>query len=158
MAVRSTMRVVGKNSTMRYEWGDILRFSSKGNVLPYLGSGWAAPEGDVIWTDGLNARLTLTTKPVESNVALILRCLPFLADGKILHQELHVFVNFLRVGFCVLKDQSEIELAIPGRVFEDEKIDIDFYLPKAASPASLQLGRDIRMLGIAVSEMVLMSL
>jgi hypothetical protein len=140
-----------------YEWGEILRFSGKGNVLPYLGSGWAAPEVDLIWTDGYNARLSLGVEPAESNIAMILRCYPFISEGKVPHQELHIFVNFLRVGFHLISGSSEIELVIPERVLSGSELDIDFYLPKAASPASLKLGPDIRVLGLAVSEMALIS-
>jgi hypothetical protein len=155
VAGRSNVRLVGPSSASAYGWGEMLRFSSEGNALPYLAEGWSTPEASFVWTGDYNVRLSFEVAPPESDIALIMRCAPYLAEGKIPHQEVHFFVNFLRVDFRLITASTEVEVMIPERVLSSKKLDIDLYLPKAASPASLQLGRDKRLLGICVSEMTL---
>jgi hypothetical protein len=140
-----------------YEWAKALNFSTRGNALPYCISGWAEPELGLVWTDGLNARLSFTARPPTSDVSLVLSCFPYLGEGKIPFQEIHVFVNFLRVGFTVLKAPSEIDISIPKQVFGLPRVDIDLYLPKAASPASLGVSNDLRELGVAVNRLMLVA-
>jgi hypothetical protein len=88
----------------------------------------------------------------------VIECTPFLGDGKIPYQELHIFVNFLRVGFEVLNRPEEINVRIPKQVFSSSQLVIDFYLPKAASPASIGAGTDQRVLGIAIHRMMMAEL
>jgi hypothetical protein len=143
------------DKALPYEWAKGLSFSTRGNALPYCISGWAEPELGLIWTDGLNARLSFTVLPPTSDVSLVISCFPYLGEGKIPFQEMHIFVNFLRVGFTVLKAPSEIDISIPKHVFGQPKVNIDLYLPKAASPASLGLSNDLRELGVAVNRLML---
>ena len=138
-----------------YEWAKVLNFTAQGNALPYCVSGWSDPEAGLVWTDGLNAKLALSVKPPTSDVSLILSCNPFLVDGKLPYQEVHVFLNFLRVGFAALSAPAEVEIPIPKRVFNGPEVDIDLYIPKACSPALLGASPDIRQLGIAVNRLML---
>jgi hypothetical protein len=155
-SIFKSKKLSSKNSR-EYEWGQILRFSSDGSALPYLDTGWTTPEEALIWTDGYNSRLSFEVEPAETDISLMLRCAPFLAEGRLPHQELHIFVNFLRVGFRLIPDRTEVALTLPARILAEPKLEIDFYMPKAASPAALGLGGDIRVLGLAVSEMALIS-
>ena len=143
------------NGSVAYRWGEVLRFTEGGNALAYLGDGWARPEDGVIWTRSHNVRLSLSISAPKSEVALIISCLPFLADGKVPYQELHVFANFLRVGFSLVTEPGEIEFRIPARVFSLPELELDFYLPKACSPASLGMNEDIRYLGLAVYQIMM---
>lgn len=143
------------NNKFPYEWAKVLNFTERGNALPFIESGWAAPEAGWVWTDGLNARISFTVKPPTLDVAMVLSCYPYLGEGKIEFQEVHAFVNFLRVGFATVKDPSEIEIAIPRQVFATPNTIIDLYLPRARSPKSLGLSDDLRQLGIAVNRLIL---
>lgn len=138
-----------------YEWGKVLNFTVRGSALPYCEAGWGEPEVGLVWTDGLNASLAFLAKPPSADVSLVLNCTPYLAEGKLPFQEVHFFVNFLRVGFSVVKRPTEIKISIPKQVFSGPHVSIDLYLPKACSPASLRLGPDLRELGIAVDRLVL---
>jgi hypothetical protein len=138
-----------------YNWGASLNFTVRGNALPYCISGWSEPEAGIAWTDGLNAKLSFAVEPPTSDVLLSLSCVPYLGEGKIPFQELHVFVNFLRVAFAVLKAPTDISIKIPQYVFSQPHLDIDFYLPRAVSPAFLRLNPDLRQLGISVSQLTM---
>ena len=138
-----------------YEWSKLLTFSRSGDATPYLGPGWGEPEAGQTWTDGINASLQMRVTPPASDVALVLSCTPFLAEGKIPHQELTVFVNFLRVGCVLVGGPREIEVNIPKWVFKETQLHIDFYLPNAASPKTLGIGSDARRLGLAVNRMMM---
>jgi hypothetical protein len=94
-------------------------------------------------------------QPPASAAALVLSCDAFLADGRIPYQELTVFVNYLRVGFAVVKQPSEYEFEIPQWAFKGNDVQVDLYLPKAASPAELGIGPDVRTLGIVVNRMMM---
>ena len=144
------------NTKPAYEWSKVLNFTNRGNALAYCSSGWAEqPEPTLIWTDGLNARLSFSAKQPKSDVSLVMSCTPFLGDGKVLFQELHIFVNFLRVGFSVVMRPAEIDVMIPAYVFNRPHVDIDFYMPRACSPASLNVGPDLRVLGIAMHRLMM---
>jgi hypothetical protein len=142
-------------TTPSYEWAKTLNFTERGNALPYLESGWAAPEAGWVWTDNLNARALFTVKPPTSDVSMVLSCFPFLGEGKLRFQEVHVFVNFLRVGFATVKEPSEIEITIPRQVFASPNTIVDLYMPRACSPSSLGVSDDLRELGIAVNRLIL---
>jgi hypothetical protein len=143
------------SNRVHYDWAKVLNFTVDGNALPLCVSGWGSPEEGLVWTDGLNAKLAFAIKPPKTDVSLILSCSPFLAEGKIPYQEIHVFLNFLRVGFTALNAPAEVEFSIPQRVFDGPEVDIDLYLPKACSPASLGTSPDVRTLGIAVNRLML---
>ena len=138
-----------------YEWSKLLHFTDRGNARSYCATGWGDPEPTLTWTDGLNARLSFLAKTPKSDVTLVMSCTPFLGDGKVSFQELHIYVNFLRVGFRVLDQATEIDLSIPAYVFNRPQIDIDFYAPRACSPASVGAGTDLRVLGVAIHRLMM---
>jgi hypothetical protein len=146
---------VFKKNIAPYEWGKLINFSRTGDAPAFLGSGWGEPEEGRIWTDGLNASMNFRARPPAADVAMVLSCDAFLGEGHIPYQELTVFVNFLRVGFAVIDVPMELEFEIPRWVFKEQDFQVDFYLPKAASPAALGIGSDLRNLGIVVNRMMM---
>jgi hypothetical protein len=108
-----------------------------------------------VWTDGLNAQVSFSARPPKSDIALFITSDPFVVEDKLPSQELHVFVNFLRVGFSLVREYGELNFNIPKYVFHSQTTIIDFYLPKACSPRSLNRGSDLRQLGLAVSRLML---
>ncbi len=143
------------NGRATYRWGEVLRFTQGGNALLYCSDGWATPEAGIVWTQSHNARLSFSVSVPKSDVSLIVSCLPFLVDKVVPYQELHIYANFLRVGFGLVKGPAEIEFRIPAWVFSRPELDIDLYLPKACSPAAVGTGQDVRDLGLAVNQMIM---
>jgi hypothetical protein len=84
-----------------------------------------------------------------------MNCHGYLAEGKIPFRELNLFVNFLRVGFFQVTRHGDVSISIPKYVLAGPNVDIDFYLPRAASPAFMGDGPDLRWLGIAVHRFML---
>jgi hypothetical protein len=138
-----------------YRWGDVMNFIKGGNGASYCTDGWGQAEEGITWTISPNARLAMSVAPPKSDVSLILSCIPFVVEGKLARQELHVYVNFLRIGFALVPEPSEIEIRIPAKIITGPDVDIDLYMPHACSPASLGTGADIRDLGIAVNRVML---
>ena len=149
-----------KNQAKAYKWGGVLRFNARGNALPYLISGWAEPETDIIWTDGPNARLELPISEPDSDLVLCLRCEPYLYAPRLETQEIHLYSNFFRVGFLELAEvgSHNLEVHLSKDVIRGPKLTLDFYLPKACAPAQVGSGSDVRRLGIAVSQLNIIQL
>lgn len=143
------------NPLASYKWSTVVDFSARGNAATYCSDGWCQPEPSLTWTDGLSARMSFLVKEPQSDVSLTLNCMPFLVDGKVNFQELHVFINFLRVGFFVVSESKAIELLIPAYIINRPELIIDFYLPRACSPASVGVASDLRVLGLAASQLVM---
>lgn len=138
-----------------YEWGKVINFGLRGNAASYCKSGWSDPEAGLIWTNGINSRLTMSVTPPTGDITLVLNCSPFTAKGVIEEQELHLYVNFLRVDFQTIAGEKTLEITIPQYVFSQPLCNIDLYIPSARSPAELGLNQDIRRLGLAISRLVL---
>jgi hypothetical protein len=138
-----------------YEWGKVINFGLRGNATSYCKSGWSDPEAGLIWTNGINSRLVMSIVPPTADITLVINCSPFTAKGVIEEQELHLYVNFLRVDFQTIAGEKTLELSIPKHVFSEPLCTIDLYIPSARSPAELGLNPDIRRLGLAISRLVL---
>lgn len=138
-----------------YEWGKIIDFTKKGNATSYIGDGWSDPEEGGTWTDSLNATLHFKLRPTKNDVMLALSCDPFLFANKITYQELTIYVNHLRAGLVIIEGTTIFKMRIPHLMLSPQNNRIDFYLPKATSPSSIEAGSDLRRLGIYASQLTI---
>jgi hypothetical protein len=143
---------------VNYEWGKVLNFGHRGNGLAYCGAGWGDGEDGFVWSNSYNSRLSMSVSPPGSDVSLFLNVVPFIAEGKVEEQQVHVFVNFLRIGFATLSSQAELSFDIPMGAFTRSRCDVDLYMPQATSPFKLGLSPDIRCLGLALSRMIMVQI
>lgn len=144
-----------ENSLASYEWGKVINFGIRGNAGAYCASGWSEPEPGLVWTNSINSRLSFSITPPTSNITLVLNCSPFIARGIVNQQELHLYVNFMRLDLISVTHEAPVEVVIPKHIFAHPECHIDFYIPTARSPAELGLNPDIRCLGFAMSRLVL---
>ena len=138
-----------------YEWGKVLNFGVRGNATTYCKSGWSEPEAGLIWTNSANSRLSFAVTPPTADVTLVLNCAPFVAKGVVDQQELHLYVNFLRIQYLTITGESSLEITIPKYALAQPECHIDFFVPSARSPFELGLNPDIRCLGLAMSRLVM---
>ncbi len=143
------------SSFASYEWGKVINFGLRGNAGAYTKSGWSDPETGMVWTNALNCRMAFSVPAPTTDITMVANWSPFIAKGIIDQQEVHLYVNFMRVDFLTVTDGKPVELVIPKFVLANSQCYIDFYIPSARSPFELGLNPDIRRLGLAMSRLVL---
>lgn len=119
----------------------------------YVWYGWSGPEENGRWTDGNEAALVFTLNEVR-DMTLQMRLGPALTPGKVLQQRMYVLLNGQQVDALVFNESKEYEFSVflPGNILR-EKNSLVFKLPDAASPSSLKLSDDQRLLGVSVEWM-----
>ena len=142
-----------------YPWGLLLDFSVYGNAKPYMTSGFAAAEELLTWTDGKNVTLEMDVDDPEVDICLTLRCFPFISREKVRFQEIHVYVNYHRLGFAEVPSNDfsmqDLTFDIPRGLIPSGRLNIQLFLPLAASPFELGSGDDLRRLGLAIESLCL---
>ncbi|MEO8434565.1 MAG: hypothetical protein ABI596_06695 [Pyrinomonadaceae bacterium] len=139
-----------------YTFGTRLNFGIAGGAShgpaneDYLWYGWSGREPISRWTERGVTTITFGLAKVEP-ATLRLRLAPFLAPGKLESQRLNVHLNGQPVASLTLTNRSpeDIEIALPAEALRKENV-LAFHLPDAASPDSLNVSGDMRLLGINV--------
>jgi len=121
----------------------------------YLWYGWSEREPQFRWTDRGTATITFSVKAITPST-LRLRMAPFLAPGKLDRQRVEVRLNDQLIKSLTLSNPApeDYEIELPVSVLRNQNV-LTFTLPDAASPQSLAVSEDIRLLGISVYELVI---
>lgn len=116
----------------------------------YLWYGWSGRERISRWTNSGVATITFGLAKIETST-LRLRLAPFLVSGKLESQRANVHLNGQPVASLTLTDRAprDIEIVLPAGALRDKNV-LAFHLPDAASPESLNVSEDMRLLGINV--------
>ena len=138
-----------------YVAGQRIDFSSAGSGQRYVRSGWSVGESWGRWSLGKTAllRLRLSPLPPASSISLQLRLLAYVNDR---HPEQNVAVSVngkqvRNLSFHAEQKGGEArEETIAANVGADGEIALSLYTPDAASPRSLGLGDDDRVLGVGL--------
>ena len=133
-----------------------LEFGSGGNGSAMLGSGWSTPERDETWTCAPKSSLTLPVPTARATYVLVLKLRPQLVVGRLEGQRLGVAVNGVEIDEFVITRRTARACLIPWSLLRDARsLDIVFTMPDAARPADLGASSDQRLLGVAMSSLVL---
>ena len=129
-----------------------LTFGANGNSLPHQRHGFGDPEDGFTWSTGKSSELVLHVPPPPAGLdcehLIELRLDPFVATGRLASQRLLVSVNGVQVGDDQLIGEGTVGYRIPpGALRPDGQLLVRLHHPGAASPASLGLGDDGRVLG-----------
>lgn len=116
-------------------------------VEKYLWYGWSGPEPGFRWTDGHEAAIVFRANPSKQHKFRI-RAAPFIG-GSVNAQKVTLTLNGERLGEFELTAGQEFELTIPASNLGTNNV-LTFQLPNAASPRSLGLSDDDRLLGLRV--------
>jgi len=130
-----------------------------GKVIPftrdserYRVSGWNKTEGDYAWSDGNSARLALpiTADAGPLTVKMTLRGL--VQPPTLPSQPVEVYANNQKIADWLVADRKAFIAGIPAELAKSggKILNLELRIPKAASPQSLGMNDDGRILGVCV--------
>jgi hypothetical protein len=151
-----------KPLTNDFDEPGVTRFFGLGDIAAKsLLSGWAAPEDNHNWNDGLDAALliSLRQRPDDTHV-LAVEGRPFITAG-LGRQDVTLFVNGFRVGFwrltdganCRLEAELEPEVWMIRRGVAVAKC--VFHLPDSTRPSDISSVQDHRQIGFCFQSLTI---
>jgi hypothetical protein len=128
-----------------------------GKVIPftrdserYRVSGWNKTEGDYAWSEGTSARLALpiSTDAGPLTVKMTLRGL--VQPPALPSQPVEVYANNQKIADWLVADRTTFKAGISAEVTKSggKMLNLELRIPKAASPQSLGMNNDGRILGV----------
>lgn len=128
--------------------GKVINFTADSDR--YRISGWNKTEGNYAWSEGRSARLTL---PVPANagaltVKMTLRGL--IQPPALPSQPVEVYASNQKVADWQVADSAVFTAEIPAELTKSAggTLNLELRIPKAASPKSLGMNTDERILGV----------
>ena len=119
-------------------------------VEKFLWYGWSVAEPGFRWTDGREAGIVFRLNAVR-DTNMRMRVAAFTVDGKLDQQQVIVTLNGQTVQRTQLNagPARELEFRLPTASLKQNNV-LTFQFPNAASPQSLGLSEDKRLLGVRV--------
>jgi hypothetical protein len=123
----------------------------------YLWYGWSGAEKDLRWTDGREATVVFSLNDIR-DMLIEIKMAPFLANPRPVEQRLSLKLNNRMLETITLSDgvMRTYSAKLPKSLLGSQNV-LTFELPDAASPLSLKVGTDDRLLGIRVGQIRLQS-
>ena len=136
-----------------------LHFSADSKDTVYLGKGWSGPESWGTWSDGPSAMLSLpfaAAAAAPKTYKIMLTVGAYLTDKRT-HEDLTVKANdkvVKTVEFTTAQNSQVVTLDLPASaVSGSHTLNLELIPSSPASPSSLGLGPDKRMLGISITDL-----
>lgn len=148
--------VTGSDAIGFYTWGTKIRFGFGGQAREFLRAGWNYDEPGFVWTEGVRASIGMRIKPPSGDIRLSL-CAKAMTTHQKPRQTLRLRSNAnVDLNWVVSGEFSWVR----GRLFYQQicglkELLIDLVSEAPVSPASLGLGDDTRVLGVAVAELIM---
>lgn len=142
-----------------YEMGQSVNFELSGNSEEFCRFGWSVQEKNHRWTEGSQVGLSfhLQGRNAEKDILLRLNAAAYLGGGRA-HQEIGVFANEKQVATWQIKGLDWYEAVIPAGLIDNTGLwRIVFTISDPTAPSEVSDSKDIRKLGIAVKELILMN-
>ncbi|MCP5049901.1 MAG: sulfatase-like hydrolase/transferase, partial [bacterium] len=155
---RETRIVQPATAQKPYEYGSVIRFGQGGNAQRYQGIGWHGPQKNgFTWTREKRVEMFLVISRPGTGLVLEMVLKPYLAGGKLKEQRVHVRVNGRKVQTLTVTKPAaaEYRVTIPGDALTGSRMSLVFDIPTATAPVDLNIGTDVRTLGIALRTMKL---
>jgi hypothetical protein len=126
-------------------------FGVTGNLKEFSPSGFShKPDNVSTWSEKPFVELNFRVPALRRDLGITVQVFPFLPEGApITKQDCWVYVNGLMVHFCSVTAPSEIAFTVSREIVSPRANRLSFVLPNAASPSELNLGDDLRKLGLA---------
>lgn len=135
---------------------EVITFGAKGSVREFSPRGFDLDEPDSLsWTNRPTASLDFLAMPARTELAVELRVIPFLADGKVMSQQVSFYINGVWVGFETLVAGVVLRFDVPRAAFAQRSNRFSIAIPTAKSPKELGLSDDVRQLGLALQSFAL---
>lgn len=152
----STPAAPANSTTDRsYQYGTKINFGLRGNAAPYKVSGWSTPEPESTWTEGQSAKLAFTISPRNNPVTFKAVVSGFVKPPDLPSQPVTVMINGQEVAHWEIAAKGVAQMDIPAQFTQNGKLELEFRFPKAASPASLGVSIDARLLAMCFYELEL---
>lgn len=128
-----------------------------GKVIPftrdserYRVSGWNKTEGDYAWSEGTSARLALPISPDAGPLTVKMTLRGLVRPPVLPSQPVEVYVNNQRIADWQVADTAPFTAEIPAELTKSagKMLNLELRIPKAASPQSLGMNNDGRILGV----------
>jgi len=128
--------------------GQVIKFTADSER--YRVSGWSKTEVDYAWTEGKSARLALPI-PGDAGPLTVKMTLRGLVQPPTLpSQPVEVYVNNQKIADWLVADRKAFTAGIPGELTKSggKMLNLELRIPRAASPQSLGMNNDGRILGV----------
>lgn len=139
---------VKSTSTADESAGWTVGFNAGSGSEVYRVSGWSGAEAEFTWTEGTSAKLKLPIP--DQNAALVLRMkLGGLIQPQLPVQNVAVYANGEKIADWQVSEPADFSAPIPPELTKNaEDLNIELRIPDAASPQSLGMSYDGRLLGV----------
>jgi hypothetical protein len=129
--------------------GWTIHFNAGSGAEVYRVSGWSGAEAEFTWTEGTSAKLKLPIP--DHDAALVLR----MKLGGLIHppelpmQNVAVYANGQKIADWQVIDPADFAAPIPFELTKNaEDLNLELRVPEAATPQSLGMNYDARLLGV----------
>ena len=136
----------------QYSWGETVLFRKGGRSNEFVRAGFTEEGGEWRWTEGTRSSLEIKTPPSKHERALHVEAIPLIGAG-LASQTVRVIANQQLVGTWEMKNPwgTDYSVALPASLLMNSTaLSLRFEVPRAATPASLKINDDSRVLGIAI--------
>ena len=153
--------MVKKSNKNAIDPGRVYDFSDDTQALHFSGSNWSkASNNGARWNTANNATLSFTAKSNELPLDLVVQSSPFFVKGRHETQIIEVtFPSGSRQQINLQRGKTDGKFVIhiaPGDIGTDGKVLIELNFQNAASPKSLGINNDTRLLAINVKTIQLL--
>jgi hypothetical protein len=136
-----------------YTYGTVVSFGKGGKAKRYQVSGWSGAEQLFTWTDKTTAVLTLKIPSTQSPLTLRMSLEGLTAVG-LPFQPVRVLANGKEIASWDVAGKRDFTAVIPADVLQgSDTLTLTLNIPKAATPASLGMNKDVRTLGVHCFEL-----
>lgn len=138
-----------------YRLGETITFGIRGKSHRHILTGWGDTEPGFRWSDGSAAALAFRMPATHAGVTLEVEATALTRQPQLPSQPVDVVIEGEKIAHWEVGERKTYRAVVPEHLLSREPTDwiVDFYIPKAVSPARLGMGADFRRLGLQVFEL-----
>jgi len=127
-----------------------INFGTNGNLREFSPAGLSPTPDEVSsWSEASVAEVTFRLPPLRHDLRFVVEVFPYLVDGLLNQQNCWVFFNGLFVHYQTVRTPVEMIFTVSRDLLNPRANRLAFALPDAISPSQLNVGDDMRMLGLS---------
>lgn len=131
--------------------GKQIQFNQGAGSETYRPIGWSHPEEKFTWAEGTSAKVALPIGDAKGPLTFRVMMSALIHPPDLPFQPVEVLASGKSVAQWQVSAPNEFSAIIPAdAVKEGGLLEIEFRMPKAASPKALGLSEDARVLGVCV--------